>query len=208
MTNFLLKKTFIFSLFCHLLGFILIGFSLPKIPNNDFEINFLGSFLTKIDFLKSRSLGYDIKDNRVLSLDKLFINKINISLDKAFLISDIDRPRLAGGLLSKNIFFPDSKKNDIMINKAQAKSSLVGIEANRNILLPLKSSIPSNFMKIKLMVAKNGRVEFVERLESSGNLESDLLAKRIFLDYLFYPSFNKESQVKKINLFELANVQD
>lgn len=205
--KYLLSKTFTFSLFCHIFCFVLIGFTLPKSNSKDYEIRFLGSFLSKIDFLNSATFNSSIKEDRAHGLDDLFVEKISISDNGTYVISKISKPIIANKVLEKNIFLVSNKKDDI-IDLEKISSSLIYDPLIQGALVTFKNNMPSNLMKVKLDIAKDGRVRFVERIESSGSLESDLLVRERCLDYIFYPSFDNEPKIKKINLCELTNAKN
>ncbi|MEW5758062.1 MAG: hypothetical protein AB1755_01130 [Candidatus Omnitrophota bacterium] len=203
----LFKSAIIISLVCHSICFIIIGFSLPDTYSRHYEVRFLGSFLSKIDFLNSNISSKNIRQERNLMLDDFFIKKINVSFDNLYVGSKIKKPIITDKYLEKNIFLAKHKENDI-INKYKLSSSLIYEPIKKQTLLSLNNNIPSNFMKVRLDIAKNGRVEFVQRLESTGSLESDLLIREHCLNYIFYPGFSKNPKIKKINLCELINVKN
>lgn len=203
----LFRKTFVFSLICHLFCFTLIGFSLPKLASNNYEITFLGSFLSNIDFLSSYSPKKPQRQKNLM-LDEKFMDKIKIKSDKMHLVPQIDKPQNQNKVIEKNIFLSIDIKDDIINEINKLTGSLIYIPNGFGVMPPLRNTPPSNLIKARLIVAKNGRVEFVERLQSSGNLESDLLVRQHLLNYIYYPRFKKDSKIEQVDLALLSHVKN
>lgn len=186
-----LNASFIISLFCHICVFSFFYIALPTIDRNRGfkDIVFVGSFLRGYDFDAGAKSGLKKNDKQYLIIAKQ--NALALSLSGVAKLNNIlDKPKNYSAIKNNDFEFYSSFEERFINLNADIKNfdlserDFFDVKNLPDLSFYFKEGIPRP-IKFDLFINDRGRVEFINKLISSGSFDADMFVQRNLRRFVF-----------------------